>query len=799
MNNGEQKGITLYPERTIKELGDLFGLFFEDINHAADGGLYAELLQNRSFEFCEIDNAGYHALTAWGKSDTLQWEVKDTQGACENNPHTLWVTAAPNAFFYNTGFGEGIYCEEEKEYLVTLRAKSLGQDVALCIGLADFSKTTDKTTNKTTDETVDETAAALLSDEVQMTIPGKPETKEQEHNGYHIYKGRIRARKTADGACLRIRLPEGGSVSFDTISLFPVETYKGRENGLRKDLATALEVMKPRFLRFPGGCLVHDGSLDSKARNSLYRWKNTIGPLYDRPARRNNWGYNQTLGLGYYEYFLLCEDIQAQPLPVLPAGFNPHKGEGCDLSQIGEWVQEALDLIEFANADESTTWGRIRAELGHPKPFGLKYLAIGNEEIGEGFFERYPYFHQAIREKYPEIQIINSAGPFPVGEGYEAGWESARKHGSDLVDEHYYSNPEWFIANMHHYDALDAKGPGVFLGEYASWGNTYENALVEAAYMTHLEKAAAVKLACYAPLFCNISYKNWTPDMIFFNEEKRLLTANYYVQKMFMEHQGEFEIDAVGTNLGQRQAYPGPKQLDGVFSIAGNSIEGRIEKLTIRDGENQTIYSLDSLEITDSKEQEIFNIPKTDYVIEFEFQRSKGRKGLYIHLANHLVVWEFGGWDNWDCNIQYLRRGRGATISHAIFHVEDIRYRLRIEVEGSSVTTYINGKKWNSVMIPQPELEELYYCASVDQNGDTILKVVNLTEDEKKVTVDIKGGKENYRIAQITELSGNSPTDENTFEQPDTVCPVQRVESVTSNAITHVFPKQSVTVMVLKR
>ena len=332
-------------------------------------------------------------------------------------------------------------------------------------------------------------------------------------------------------------------VYLDDVSLFPVNTFKNRKNGLRRDIAQLLCDLKPKFMRFPGGCLVHDGNLDPHARNSLYRWKNTIGDTSERPTKRSNWGYNQTLGLGYYEYFLFCEDIGAKPLPVLPAAYNPHHRDAVPFDELKPWIDDALDLIEFANGTTDTKWGKIRAELGHSEPFNLEYLAIGNEEVGDGFFDRYPYFHNAIKEKYPEIKLIGSSGPFPCGGEFEKGWKCARENKSELVDEHYYVSPEWMLANNKRYFNYDKNDPKVFLGEYASWGNTFYNALCEASYMTAMEMSGNVGLACYAPLLCNVDYVNWRPDLIWFNGKEAFGTPNYYVQKLFMNNQGEYAIE----------------------------------------------------------------------------------------------------------------------------------------------------------------------------------------------------------------------------------------------------------------
>lgn len=335
------------------------------------------------------------------------------------------------------------------------------------------------------------------------------------------------------------------------VSLFPEDTFLNRQNGLRKDIAEMIADLHPKFMRFPGGCLVHDGSLNENDRDSMYRWKKTLGPIEKRPARRNNWGYNQTLGLGYFEFFQFCEDIGAKPLPVLPGGWDPHHKRAVPVSMIKEWIDDALDLIEFANGDIDTEWGKKRADLGHPEPFFLEYIGIGNEEVGEEFFERYTYFHEAIRKKYPEIKIINTAGPCAGGIAYEMGWESAEKHGSDLIDEHYYQAPEWFIANHHHYDNYNGRTTKVFLGEYASKDDTWYNALVEASYMIGLEKnAESVGLACYAPLLCHTDYINWKPDMILYDNNRVFGTPSYYVQKLFMRNQGEQELTvSINTDI----------------------------------------------------------------------------------------------------------------------------------------------------------------------------------------------------------------------------------------------------------
>lgn len=764
------KKIKIYEKESYKKLGDLYGLFFEDINHAADGGLYAELVQNRSFEFCEIDRKEYHALTAWEKSDNTEWEVCTRNPLNEENTHYLHVKAGKDDYVRNLGFNTGIYVETGKTYRFRVYARA-EKKVPIRVSIADD-------------------AGRVYAKET-LSIQG---------NGWTKYECKLKAVDTTTEGRLMLAFVEDSTCDLDMVSLFPEDTFKGRENGLRKDIAEALGAMKPKFMRFPGGCLTHDGSLNDHDRNSMYRWKRTIGKIEERPSWRNNWGYNQTLGLGYYEYFCFCEDIGAKPLPVLPGGFNPHKGEGTPMEELGVWVQEALDLIEFANGDASTPMGSIRKEMGHEEPFHMEYIGIGNEEIGEGFFERYPHFHQAIREKYPDIKIINTAGPFAVGEGYDDGWSSAKKYGSDLVDEHYYSSPEWFLANMHHYEDYDENGPKVFLGEYASWGNTYYNAIVEAAYMTHLERSKAVALACYAPMLCNVDYVNWKPDMLWFNNHEIVKTPNYYVQKMFMENQGTDAVRFELENLDEIIPLTDNKNIAGKLSIIGNDVEGRIWDIKLTDNTTGEVIQLPELSITtENLEHVLENIDSSDYSLEFHFRRTAGRKGLKIFFGENekgdRLQWEFGGWDNWDCNLTTIYNGRGSTISHRIFHVEDMEYTLRLEIKERHIKTYVNGVLWNDVTDRLPELEELYVTASTEQDK-TILKVVNLTGDAKETEILLEGDRKTK--VYITSLHDYALTAENTFEQPQNIVPKESTETYKAEEYKYTFAPHSVTVMVFE-
>lgn len=728
------------------------------------------LVQNRSFEYCEVDRKEYHALTAWEKDGDMEWEVRSETPLHEENPHYLHVKACPGGAVRNQGYNTGIFVEEGKEYDFSLFAGGAEGGIPIRV-------------------TVEDRDGAVCA-EGKLCVGGREWRK---------YELQMSAVRTTTCGCLTLSFEEGGICDIDMVSLFPQDTFLGKKGGLRRDIAQALQEMHPKFMRFPGGCLIHDGSLNDHDRNSMYRWKRTIGKVEERPSWRNNWGYNQTLGLGYFEYFCFCEEIGAEPVPILPGGFNPHKGEGVELDQLGEWVQEALDLIEFANGSPEEGWGRVRKELGHEAPFGLKYIGIGNEEVGDGFFERYPYFHRAIREKYPDMKIINTAGPFSAGESFDAGWRCAQKYGSNLVDEHYYSAPEWFLANMHHYEDYDEKGPKVFLGEYASWGNTYYNALVEAAYMTHLERSKAVAMACYAPMLCNTDYVNWRPDMLWFDNHAILKTPNYHVQKLFMKNQGTDEIRFETEGLDEIIPLVDEENITGDVSIAGNDIQGSIWNVKAQDLSSGEARELPDISVDlDNRENMLLHTESNHYRISFRFRRLAGRKGLKIFFGKkdekNRLCWEFGGWDNWDCTLVSSYGGRSSNISHRVFRVGDEEYLLELEVEGRKVRTWVNGELYNDAVDALPQLEELYVAASVDRgSGRTILKAVNLTGEEKKVQIVLEGVEK--KAVQVSGMKGYGLGDTNTFEKPGHIAPKEEWLSVDGNRLEYTFAPHSVTVL----
>ena len=650
-------------------MSDFYGIFFEDINHAADGGLYGEMIRNRAFEFSPMDNPSYQALTAWKRIEeggaSVSSFVSNKSPFSKRNPNYLILEinkAGTRAGIKNLGYNSGIEVKENESYNFSCYAKSDKPcEITVSIDNAYGEVITEKSLNITSNEWT----------EYSFTLTSPVDDL---------------------SAVLAVTSKQECKFCLDFVSLFPVKTYKNRKNGMRNDIAEMLADLKPKFMRFPGGCLIHDGTLNSDDRNSMYRWKNTIGAVTDRPSRRNNWRYNQSLGLGYFEYFQFCEDIGAKPLPVLPAGYNPHMEQAVPLDEMQEWIDDALDLIEFANGTADTKWGKIRCDMGHTEPFNLEYLAVGNEEVGQGFWDRYDLFHKAIKEKYPQIKIINSAGPFPQGGEFERGWNNAKKNSSDLVDEHYYTSPEWMLANCHRYDNMPSDGPKVFLGEYASWGNTYYNALIEAAYMTGLENNAhAIGLVCYAPLLCNVDYINWQPDMIWFDNHRVYGSANYYVQKMFMNCTGNDLLDVKHDGF-DKPITLGSDKISGNIEIEADRCSAEFYDIKITDITTGNVKTYDNLSFSNGGKAVIDSIDSNHYKVEFTAKRTAGDKGFRLFFGKsddkNLIQWFIGGWQNQDTEGNAQVNGRGSCLDHNIFSVmTGQEYKLCLEVNSRNITT----------------------------------------------------------------------------------------------------------------
>jgi alpha-L-arabinofuranosidase len=503
----------------------MWGIFFEDINFAADGGIYAELVKNRSFEF-------YKPLMGWKilKSDTttgiLIINRRETNPA---NPRFARIIVAPGeaSFGLSNGGFRGMGIKKGMAYHFSILARQM-----------------ESSTLKMRIELVNPKG------EVIGTTNLSPEAKEWKN-----YTVSFVATATEPKAKLNLWFEGKGSFDIDMISLFPDDTWKNRPGGLRADLVQLLADLKPGFIRFPGGCIVEGRDLENR-----YQWKKTIGNIDDRHLIVNRWNtefahrltpdYFQSFGMGFFEYFQLAEDIGAEPLPILNCGmacqFNT--AEVVPMDQLDPYVQDALDLIEFANGSIDSKWGKIRAGMGHPAPFNMKFIGIGNEQWGSQYIERYAVFVKSIKERYPNIKIVTGTGPSPTGKDFDFAANELKKLNAEIVDEHYYANPEWFFQNATRYDNYDRNSFKIFAGEYAAQSkftcspdnqNNWKCALSEAAFMTGLERNADVVYMCsYAPLFAHVDAWQWTPDLIWFDNLRSLGTANYYVQKLFSNNKG---------------------------------------------------------------------------------------------------------------------------------------------------------------------------------------------------------------------------------------------------------------------
>ena len=546
--SGEVAADLVVDASKTKDISDkLIGIFFEDISRAADGGLYSELLQNGDFEYSKEDRKRqWNATTAWEGVTKVSTE----DGVSKNNPHYAMIGSTP---IYNIGW-EGIAIKRGKAiegkdgkrenaiYNVSFYARNIdGKSKQLVVALVDHAG------EHISDAKVKVVGTDWAEYHVQLAVTDK-------YKGSDLDETLTDGKKNIGQHVRFAIIPKGeNQIALDMVSLKPQDTYKG--HGLRKDLAEAIADLKPKFVRFPGGCMLHGQGVDN-----IYHWKESIGPLKDRKPAYNIWNYHQTRGLGFYEYFQWCEDMGAEPLPVLAAGVPCQNSKanadgicgqqgGIPMEQMPQYIQDVLDLVEWANGDPATSkWAKIRAEAGHPAPFNLKMIGIGNEDlISTTFEERYLMICKAIKKKYPNIEVVGTVGPFHwPSSDYIEGWKVASENRNviDAVDEHYYEQPGWFINHQDYYDSYDRKQAKVYLGEYASRGkDAKDNALAEGIHLCNVERNGdVVEMASYAPLLCKDGYSNWTPDMIYFNNNKVRESESYKMQKMFSVHSGDTYI-----------------------------------------------------------------------------------------------------------------------------------------------------------------------------------------------------------------------------------------------------------------
>lgn len=747
----------------------LWGIFFEDINLSADGGVYPELVRNRSFEDAEQPENWKITSAPDAKNEI---GIDTSRPLNPLNRRSLRARLDGSATLENDGYyGMNIVAGEHYTLRLAARqgdsfegritARIVGGGQVLATGeLAGFG-------GRWTYHSLELTAAA-----------GYPK------------------------ASLQLQLQGKGTLYLDMVSLLPRKTWK--EHGLRPDLAEAMGALRPAFLRFPGGCWVEG---DDMAH--MYNWKRTVGGVDARTPLQNIWGYQATHGVGYHEYLQMAEDLGAEPLFCINVGMS-HR-EVIPLDRMDQWVQDALDAIEYANGPTNSVWGALRARNGHPAPFGLKYLEIGNENGGPAYAERWPLFVRAIKARHPEVQLIANhwAGGYP------------KSPMPEIVDEHYYDTPDWFMEHAHRYDSYDRKGPKIFVGEYAVTRNTglgnLRGAIGEAAFMTGLERNSdIVVMAAYAPLFCNANHKRWPVNLINFDSSRWFGIPSYYVQKLFAEHRGSVTLPT--TVDADSSIEPMPAGGVGVGTW-NTSAEFKDIRVTAPDGKVLLASDFsrdfagwkplgggrwavqDGALRQSAADREFVRIVAgdrswTDYTLTLKARKLAGREGFLVLFHNgddeDRTWWNLGGWENSRHGIEI-----GSTLDPKEGSIETGRwYDLEVEVRGLAVKCRMDGKLVHDVRREPRVTRNLFASATRDDaSGDLILKVVNSAAAPLETEIDLRGAPRLAAQGQAIVLTSDSPRDENTLEQPTRVAPRSEPVTVSGARWARAFPGNSLTVL----
>jgi alpha-L-arabinofuranosidase len=763
--------LVVHAERTGTKVSPLlWGIFFEDINCSADGGIYAELVRNRSFE--DSDKPVHWSVTGGGDG-RVEATVDASQPISQKNARSLKVTLGGTGSAFATISNEGFWGIPVKEgeiYRLSLLARC--------------------------DEEFKGDLMVALSGRDGRCYAKQPLPRLTAD--WKSYECSLTANATDARAILEIVGTGKGTFWIDMVSLFPKKTWKNRENGLRPDLAAMLGDLRPAFVRFPGGCWVEGDTM-----KYAYRWKETIGQPSDRRTQYNIWHYQATNGLGFHEYIQMCEDLGAKPLFVINCGMS-HR-EHVPLSRMQEFVQDALDAIEYSNGPADSKWGKLRAQNGHPGPFHLSHMEIGNENSGPSYQERYTLFYDAIKKRYPEMTIVANV--------------PTEKRTADVVDEHYYSTPEFFIQQADRYDRYDRKGPKIYVGEYAvtqgcGLGNL-RGAVGEAAFMLGMERNAdIVAMASYAPLFVNVNHRGWNPDLINFDNTRVYGTPSYFVQKLFSEHTGDVVVPVDVQSPSFEQAPNG-----GAIGVGTWATQAEFKDLTVTAGDHQ-LWSSASTEGTrgwkllggdwkvehgtlrqSARGENIRAVAGdrgwTDYTFSLKARKLGGAEGFLILFRvqdeNKKSWWNIGGWGNTRHAIEI-----GSEVGRSVpGRIQNGRwYDIRIELSGSNIKCYLDGNLLHDVKTPA--LRSLHASATrVTSSGELILKVVNSADQELTTDITVNGISKLTSPARATVLTSATPTDENSLEHPTRVAPISSTLDVKWTSVRHKFPANSVTVMQL--
>ncbi|HEY9508262.1 MAG TPA: alpha-L-arabinofuranosidase C-terminal domain-containing protein [Verrucomicrobiae bacterium] len=763
---------------------NLFGIFFEEINSAGDGGIYAELIRNRSFE----DSTNGLPFWSFVSDGTAigQMALDDSLPLSPANPHSLKLAFGVGngrVGAANSGYW-GIPLTAGATYKLSFYARSAN----------GFSGTVTAALESTNGAVYAQSTISGLSAEwQQFSMPLIPNT-------------------TDSAARIALRISQPGVVYLDFVSLFPEQTFHNRTNGLRPDLMNLLTELAPSFMRFPGGSWV-----DGMDLSNAYHWKPTVGDPANRTARTNLWGYMVSNGLGYHEYLQMCEDLGAEPLFNVNAGMDVRQN-AVPTADLGPWVQEALDAIEYANGDTNTTWGAARAANGHPAPFNLRYVEIGNENGGSAYNANYAVFHDAIKSKYPNIRIIaNSWGGVP------------NNRPLDLIDEHYYRSASWFVQNAHHYDNYSRSGPKVFVGEYAvaysippaTFPANLQNAIGEAAWMTGLERNSdIVELACYAPLFCNVNNPNWYPNLIYFDGTQAYGTPSYYVQQMFSRNRGDVVIPTIVTSTNAETG----SAFHGAIGLGSWNTSVQYTNITVTSN-GVTLYQSDFANQGDAGWnvfKGIWNVSNgryrqtaiatdcrstrgdtnwANYTLTLRARKISGDEGFLI-LFNWLdddnwTWWNIGGWQNTQSGLEQRTGGSQSIISSQVSQTINNNqwYDIRIVLNGSRIRCYLDDKLIHDLTYPGGIIASASYIHS---SAELIVKAVNPDNYARATTFNLNGVNSVSPSATLIQLTSGNVADENSLAEPMKIFPTTSVISNAGMNFNLTLPANSVSALRLQ-
>lgn len=785
-----QRGIPMAPT--------MYGLFFEEINHSGDGGLYAELVRNRGFEDYRPVEGSVPSLDGWHQIPK-GWRVKPDMS---NNGLVAWSLVNPTGsdatinLDRDTGLNK--YTGSSLRLEITSATApgagianegywGMGIKAGEGYNLSYYVKSNSRYRGKLT---------AYLEDSKGQPVSNKV-TVSGVGTDWKQFKAAFRATGTDPKSRLVILADSPGTLWFDFVSLFPAKTWNNRANGFRVDIAEMLVDTKPGFFRYPGGCIVEGLSLAN-----AFNWKDTIGPIEERPGKWNLWGYRRTDGFGYHEFLQFCEDINAEPLMVVNCGISCQwrAPQFTPVNRMDQFIQDALDCIEYANGPVTSKWGALRAKAGHPKPFNLRYLEIGNENWGTEYAERYVQMYEAVKAKYPDMIIIaNNILP-----GMKL----------DINDEHYYNKPEFFIQNADKYDSYDRNGPKVFLGEIActegcGLGNL-RAALGEAAFIIGAERNPdIVQLIAYAPLLVNTNNRVWSPDAIVFDSSRVYGTPSYHLFKLFGVNRPDFTLPTVVEVKAAEQSYPGKVGVGTIANTCSEFKDIRVEKdgkvlftSDFANGSDGWDLSKDGWTVVDgclqqAKEGTAMAGDRTwkDYTLTVKARKISGNEGFTIYFGNGPspnVRWNLGGWGN----NQHAIQGGGLPEEGKPGKIETGKwYDIRVELKGGNVKCYLDGELIHDVNYPPVYIYAI--AGKEEKSGDIIVKCSNPTGQPYPVDLKINGAKITPAATEIV-MSSNDPWDENTFEEPTKVAPVTRQITGASSSFSYTFQPYSLTILRLK-